>query len=211
MLIKSILAFATLSLVFAKVGAASFDCSDAITLTEHTICKSVELSEMDDLMISAYKNSLASSSNAGVVQNEQKKWLSDRNRCTDYACVAKSYQTRLWQMLPPHERGEVWAFGVFETNGNRIDIIQTKPHEIYYRLSATSPSGNMGEIEGKGQIYDGIAKVYDKANDCKLTFIAKSKTVAVTQTGYCGFGMNVTADGEYQLATKKSPYVKSIR
>ncbi len=166
---------------------------------------------MDDLMADHYKNTLASSRDAGIVQVAQRRWVADRNKCTDIACLVRSYQGRIVQLLPAYERGEPWISGVYKFEDNRLDIIQTKPREVRFRLFAISPSGNMGEVEGTGQLYDGVAKFFNKKNDCNLTFHIKVKTIILSQIGYCGFGLNVSADGDYRHIEQKSPVLREYR
>lgn len=195
----------------APAQAASFNCMSAHSLVEHTICSSQELAGLDDLMADLYKSALASSEDAAVVQGAQRRWITERNKCTNVGCLVNSYHSRIWTLLPPHERGERWVSGVYEARGNRLDIIQTKSNEIRLRLFAISSTGNMGELEGNGQIYDGVAKYVDKRNECNLTLHIKTRKVVLSQAGYCGFGMNVVADGEYRLVEGKSPIVREYR
>ncbi len=195
----------------APTQAASFNCMSAHSLIEHAICSSQELSGLDDLIADFYKSALASSEDAAIVQGAQRRWIAERNKCTNVGCLVNAYQTRIWQLLPPHERGERWVSGVYEVGGNRLDLIQTKAHEIRFRLFAISSNGNMGELEGNGQIYDGVAKYADKRNECNLTLHIKARKIVLSQAGYCGFGMNVVADGEYRLVEGKSPVVREYR
>lgn len=193
--------------VSSQLQAASFDCMSANTLVEHAICTSPELGALDTFLAISYKTALAESKSAGQVQTEQRRWVTERDQCRTMSCLLKSYQNRIWQINPAVNRGEKWILGVFETKESQLNIIQTAPNELSFLLMASNAAGHTGEAEGKAPIYDGTAKFVDRADDCNLVMHPKASSVTVSQVGTCGFGMNVIADGVYQLVPAKSPVV----
>lgn len=88
----------TVAFLFYAIGAhaASFDCSKASIWVEKAICSDAKLSELDDSLFKAYKNALASSSDAPALKSEQRAWLKEvRNKCTDAPCLNHVFDDRL--------------------------------------------------------------------------------------------------------------------
>ena len=75
--------------------SASFDCTKASTKVESLICADAELSKLDDEMSAAYKTALQDDKQADSIRQTQKKWVKERNACSETACVKRSYETRL--------------------------------------------------------------------------------------------------------------------
>lgn len=79
----------------------------------------------------------------------------------------------------------------------------------------TSPSGeftaNTGELGGTASISGDTAVLKPEDTDCVITIkFVKAGTVKVTQTGQCGFGHNVTANGQYRKVSSKKPTFESV-
>jgi len=93
--------------------------------------------------------------------------------------------------------------GVYESktggNSSQLKILQDTKNSFDFKLFVTSSNGNMGEIEGNSQLFDGIGKFHSKEKSCDLVFHFSEGKVVLSQTGYCGFGMNVDSTGEYSL------------
>ena len=108
-----------------------------------------------------------------------------------------------------HNSNKNKIYGVYELNEfgtqGKLNLIQTKEHEILFNISIITPSGNMGELTEKSQYYDGISKFSSKEKSCDLIFHIREKEVIVSQVGYCEFGMNVLGDGTYKLNPKLKP------
>lgn len=94
---KKIFLIVLLNLFSNFVIAASFDCKKASTFVEKTICSEPLLSKLDDALAENYKSMYYS--NFGGSQKslkaEQLRWLASRNKCTNSACLIKSYQKRV--------------------------------------------------------------------------------------------------------------------
>lgn len=78
--------------------APSFDCAKASTVAEKTICADPLLGKFDGALSENYKYMLASDIGDGArndLKATQKKWLAERNKCTDSQCLATSYRKRI--------------------------------------------------------------------------------------------------------------------
>ena len=89
-------AFAIL-LAFAASGtqAASFDCTKASTRTEKLICADAELSRLDSELGQVYAQARRSAPDAAAVQDAQRTWLKQRDKCQDAGCLARIYRERI--------------------------------------------------------------------------------------------------------------------
>src|SRR3712207_1217786 len=73
-------------------GSASFDCANAKTVTEKTICADEELSILDEKLASRFSASLSATSSEqskGTLRQEQRDWLKIRDACRTRACFAE--------------------------------------------------------------------------------------------------------------------------
>lgn len=87
----------TTSMLMISAQAASFNCDQAKTKTEHRICKNMSLNDADVKMATTYNiiRHLVPMGTRGAIQDEQAKWLSQRNQCQDnQQCLKSSYQKR---------------------------------------------------------------------------------------------------------------------
>lgn len=78
--------------------AVSFDCAKATTFVEKEICGNSLLGKFDDALSENYKYMLASNIGDGARKNlraTQKKWLSERNKCTNNICLVDAYKKRV--------------------------------------------------------------------------------------------------------------------
>lgn len=76
----------------------SFDCSKASTFSEKAICSDLLLGKLDGALSENYKSILASNIGEGArsdLRRTQKKWLTERNKCTDNQCLANAYRKRI--------------------------------------------------------------------------------------------------------------------
>lgn len=76
----------------------SFDCTKASTFSEKAVCTDSLLGKLDGALSQNYKYMLASDIGDGArndLKATQKKWLADRNKCTDNQCLASSYRERM--------------------------------------------------------------------------------------------------------------------
>ena len=102
------LALVTISIVGVTLlsihaNSASFDCNKASTWVEKTICKSPELSKLDEAMAKKYikdLNNAANDEDSEVYKNnaiiDQKLWLNfQRNTCKDTKCLIREYEEHI--------------------------------------------------------------------------------------------------------------------
>ena len=85
-------------LVIPTANAVSFNCAKAKTFVEKEICSNSQLGKLDDALSENYKGTLASNIGDGArkdLRAEQKKWLSERNKCTNNMCLIDKYQKRV--------------------------------------------------------------------------------------------------------------------
>lgn len=201
-------------LIHSYAQAASFNCQNASTLVEYTICSYPAIGYMDKKVEQSYKDALAASKDASAVQAEQRKWVAERNRCTSLNCLISAYQKRSQALTPPWARAEKtapWIAGVYDATQGRIDLVQVDVRKIAFRVFAISDRGNMGTLnDGVAQLFGDVAKHVDARNDCALTMHLKPKTITVSQRGGCGFGISVGADGEYRLSENQAPIIQQL-
>jgi uncharacterized protein len=84
-----------------EARAASFECAKASTAVEKLICSDAKLSVLDTRLAQAYRQALATPAVAQRVKPEQRRWLAERNKCTDVACLTAAYQKRLADLVAP--------------------------------------------------------------------------------------------------------------
>ena len=77
--------------------AASFDCAKAGTFVEKAICADATLSRLDEVLAQNFRGMLAADLGrpASALRAEQRRWLAERDRCTDNACLLKRYRQRV--------------------------------------------------------------------------------------------------------------------
>ena len=94
---RKALFFLAISPITPQAIAASFDCSKVSTYVERTICADVLLERLDIALAQNYRGMLASDFGGSktVLRQEQLKWMSERNKCTNIKCIADAYRKRL--------------------------------------------------------------------------------------------------------------------
>lgn len=90
----------TLSVLLAILGgaeAASFDCKQARTATERTICADPMLSSLDEELGTAYRATLEETKDKDRLRREQQAWLKERDvRCkADGSCLDTQIRERI--------------------------------------------------------------------------------------------------------------------
>jgi uncharacterized protein YecT (DUF1311 family) len=79
--------------------AASFDCQQAKTYVEKTICADPhKLSPMDEELAQAYREALTQASDIEALKARQKQWLNEVRHCETYECVYGQYELRISQL-----------------------------------------------------------------------------------------------------------------
>lgn len=95
---KTQLIFIAFLLSSSLAHAVSFDCVKASTFVEKSICTDSLLGKLDDALSGNYTDMLSSNIGDGARKNlrvEQKKWLSERNKCTNNKCLTDTYRKRV--------------------------------------------------------------------------------------------------------------------
>lgn len=76
----------------------SFPCEKASTFIEKSICNDHSLGKLDAALSGNYKNMIASNIGDGAVtdlKSTQKKWIAERNKCTNNNCLSEAYRKRM--------------------------------------------------------------------------------------------------------------------
>ena len=96
---KEIIAFLLIALASNISQAASFDCGKASNDAEKTICQDSTIGNLDEILSDNYNAMLAADIGDDAkkdLKSTQKKWLSDRNKCTnDKKCLDAIYKERI--------------------------------------------------------------------------------------------------------------------
>jgi uncharacterized protein len=84
----------------AAAHAASFDCANAATPTEHAICDNPQLSSLDDQTSGLYYTLISNGSltpaQVSQVKSQQVKFLQQRNACgANYNCLVSAYTAQI--------------------------------------------------------------------------------------------------------------------
>ena len=104
--------------------------------------------------------------------------------------------------------------GRWETKGGEFKIWALGQQKLQIEFSGSyeykSPAGSMantGEGSGIARIEGDTAifKPEGAEDECKITLKVTRGKLVVTQTGVCGFGNNVTAEGTYKKVSAKKP------
>jgi uncharacterized protein len=93
-LIFATLIFAVNNVVFS----ASFDCTKAENKAEKLICLNREISDLDSELHRQFKARMANSDKPNTLIQEQRKWITERNKCGGASCLIDSYRQRISQL-----------------------------------------------------------------------------------------------------------------
>jgi hypothetical protein len=82
---------------------------------------------------------------------------------------------------------------------------------VYEYKTPQGPSANSGEGSGIATIEGDTAifKPEGAEEECRITLKFTRDKLVVTQTGICGFGHNVSAEGTYKRVSAKKPKFES--
>jgi hypothetical protein len=94
---------------------------------------------------------------------------------------------------------KIWALGK--------QRLQVEFSGVYEYKSAYGPTANTGEGSGVATIEGDTAifKPEGAEEECRITLKFTGSKLMVTQTGICGFGHNVTAEGTYKKISSNKP------
>ncbi len=94
----------------ALAPAPGFDCAAAEKTVEHWICASPDLAQADGRLSEAYRIAQAKPDGhaaLAALRGAQLRWLRQRNRCDDAACVAAAYAQRTQELQAANRRVQV--------------------------------------------------------------------------------------------------------
>jgi hypothetical protein len=104
--------------------------------------------------------------------------------------------------------------GTWKTKGGEFKIwalgkqrLQVEFSGVYEYKSPQGPSANIGEGIGFARI-DGDTAMFKPEGaeeECQITLKFTGSKLVVTQTGICGFGHSVSAEGTYKKTSSKKP------
>ena len=114
--------------------AASFGCAQADSKVEHLICDNPEISRLDDGLAASYQAALQNESQAGVIKQVQKRWVKERNSCTEAGCVKAAYASRLPSLAVTNETSE-------KTVPSKQDVNDNSQSDLKYHFQLTKGSG----------------------------------------------------------------------
>lgn len=94
---------------------------------------------------------------------------------------------------------KIWALG--------DQKLQIQFFGVWEQNSAAGPTANTGEGSGIARIEANTAifRPEEAEAECEITLKFIGGKLIVTQTGICGFGFNVRADGTYKRISSKKP------
>lgn len=187
--------------------AAGFDCAKAATAVEKRICANPELSKLDDQLAKAYK---PEGEAADFERAIQRRWLKERNKCADDACLQAAYAERLRQLRrqPLNDADTIsgdYGFGKGKGYQGFGYVVLLSPQRLRYSFSITSgePAWHTGEGYGEA-ILDGEQAITVRGSgNCNLILSFKDGQL---KTGYgkgnketdCSTGARVTLDAAFQ-------------
>jgi len=98
---------------------------------------------------------------------------------------------------------KIWALGK--------QRLQVEFSGVYEYKTAQGPMANEGEGSGIATIKGETAsfKPEGAEEECRITLKFTGGKLFVTQTGICGFGHNVSAEGTYRKVSSKKPKFES--
>jgi uncharacterized protein YecT (DUF1311 family) len=81
----------------SSASAVSFDSTKASTFVEKTICSDPLLGKLDDALSKNYKQMIVTDFGGSVIdlRNEQRQWVSSRNKCATRECLLVAYKKRI--------------------------------------------------------------------------------------------------------------------
>ena len=104
--------------------------------------------------------------------------------------------------------------GTWKTKGGEFKIwalgkqrLQVEFSGVYEYKTPQGPTANVGEGSGIATIEGDTAifKPEGAEEECRITLKFTGGKLVVTQTGICGFGHNVSAEGTYRKVSSNKP------
>jgi uncharacterized protein YecT (DUF1311 family) len=199
----------------SSAAAASFNCQEAHTLVEFSVCAYPELSSLDLQIEKAYRKTQSEGPDSAVEARRQRDWLSERNRCTTLNCLMDVYGERAASLLNVHgPYGGKPLAGAYESTTDssvgRLDLLQTSAGQVRFRLDFVSEQGSRSHFAGEAALVDDALTYSDPRGDCRLAMRALPGRILVNQSGKCGFTQGETVSGTYHQAIDKAPIFREF-
>jgi uncharacterized protein len=190
--------------------AASFDCAKAAMPTEKAICKSEDLSKMDEQMALLFKRQLAASADKNwqqYLKTEQKNWLKDRNaQCKqDVACLKRDYELRnqFYLSQPALKHTGRYVQGSCPKDGRFMDVTVTRDATLDMQLYVCPDSQGNTLLQASGMPDNkGVWQFKEAGCQFKLTFKGAGLAVLENTDKKCN-----DLAGRFQRDPKRSPYL----
>jgi hypothetical protein len=132
-------------------------------------------------------------------------WLAAASTLTAHADSEKSVTAAQVNGTWKRKFGEfrIWALGE--------QRLQVEFSGVYEYKTPQGPIANEGEGSGIATIEGDTAifKPEGAEEECQITLKFTGSKLVVTQTGICGFGHNVSAEGTYKKVSSKKPKFES--
>lgn len=135
-----------------SVQAASFDCAKASDFIEHSICDDGELSVLDDELARLYKEAVQNTTDVNVLKQEQRDWLTTRNKCTDMDCIKTTYQQRMQILQGGQAQQESLASSQPEAETQEASTQNIAPEPITEPTQAMSESQTSVKTEPQNNL-----------------------------------------------------------
>lgn len=85
--------------VIHEVPGPGFDCRKAASRVERAICGDKALALLDKRLTNVFAQALATAADERALRRAQRRWLAQRDRCTDRACLVSAYGRRMRAMV----------------------------------------------------------------------------------------------------------------
>ena len=177
----------------------SFNCDKASDQNEVMICSHPKLAAMDAGIERLYRTALATNP---AVRVDQRKWVSERDACSDVACLISTHEDRFEQLLWQSKAASTFKAPAIT---GTLKIISLSPGVYGFAARAfwRSSGGSVhdGSSAGVFRLINSQAITTDSAA-CELTLTKlQTGSWSIVQGESCQQGFNVTLTGVYRAAT----------
>lgn len=182
------------------VAAPSFDCTKAGLPVERMICADATLAQSDQAVAEAYAAGRKRA--PAKATEEQRAWLATRNACRDAACLLRTFDFRIWELVRDADIGTTYRGGEYD---GVLNVLSLGGGWYAFSVSALyDPPGGVVFDAGAGGVFrlaNGKAKrLPDSEGRNGWTIEQRGKGWRVRclpEVTSCG-GINVTLDGDYR-------------
>lgn len=147
--IRDVLLAAALVTAYAATATAqSFNCRYAHYADERAICRSFDLSKLDDQLAAVFARAmrLTPPDRRTALQQQETRWVVTRRRCgSDDACIAQSYRDRMAALTD--RTGEPGEAVFHPADNNAAPGAETRP--AGERQAVASPAGRPPPAKGR--------------------------------------------------------------